>query len=105
MKLRILKFDYCLEIVTSYLIFRDAVITCIINTLTSLLAGAVTFSILGHLALIQETDVGNVVKSGPGLVFLTYPEVVLKLPGSAFWAIVFFIMLVVSASSYLLLFS
>ncbi|KAK9704069.1 Sodium:neurotransmitter symporter family [Popillia japonica] len=75
--------------------YKDAVITCIINTLTSLLAGAVTFSILGHLALIQETDVGNVVKSGPGLVFLTYPEVVLKLPGSAFWAIVFFIMLVI----------
>lgn len=75
---------------------RDAIITCIVNTLTSLLAGAVTFCILGHLALSQETDVGNVVKSGPGLVFLTYPEVVLKLPGSAFFAIVFFIMLVVS---------
>ncbi|XP_022909605.1 sodium- and chloride-dependent GABA transporter 1-like isoform X2 [Onthophagus taurus] len=75
--------------------YKDAVITCIINTLTSLLAGAVTFSILGHLAAELGTNVGTVVKSGPGLVFLTYPEVVLKLPGAAFWAITFFIMLVV----------
>ncbi|GJQ72527.1 hypothetical protein Trydic_g14687 [Trypoxylus dichotomus] len=75
--------------------YKDAVITCVVNTLTSLLAGAVTFCILGHLAVSQNTDVGSVVKSGPGLVFLTYPEVVLKLPGSAFWAIVFFVMLII----------
>ena len=75
--------------------FRDSVITCVINTLTSLLAGVVTFSILGYLAAEQHTSVADVVKKGPGLVFLTYPEVVLKLPGSAFWASTFFIMLVV----------
>ncbi|XP_060529848.1 sodium- and chloride-dependent GABA transporter 1-like isoform X2 [Cylas formicarius] len=74
--------------------YKDAIITCIINTLTSVLAGIVTFSILGHLAHEQHSDVGDVVKSGPGLVFLTYPEVVLKLPGSPFWAATFFIMLV-----------
>ncbi|KAG5900315.1 hypothetical protein JTB14_026323 [Gonioctena quinquepunctata] len=73
--------------------YRDAVITCVVNTLTSVLAGIVTFSILGHLALEQNTDVENVVKSGPGLVFLTYPQVVLELPGSPFWAASFFMML------------
>lgn len=73
--------------------YKDAIITCIVNTLTSVLAGIVTFSILGHLAREQNTDVGDVVKSGPGLVFLTYPEVVLKLPGAPFWAVTFFIML------------
>lgn len=56
-----------------------------------------TFSILGNIAWEQQTDVANVVKSGPGLVFLTYPEVVLKLPGAPFWAATFFIMLVVRA--------
>jgi SNF family Na+-dependent transporter len=75
--------------------YRDALITCVVNTLTCLLAGCVTFSILGHIALEQGAEVSDVVKSGPGLVFLTYPEVVLKLPGAPAWAAIFFSMLVV----------
>lgn len=76
--------------------YKDAMITCVVNTLTSLMAGIVTFSILGHLAYEKgDNDVANVVKSGPGLVFLTYPEVVLKLPGAPFWAAIFFIMLLI----------
>nr|XP_023015829.1 sodium- and chloride-dependent GABA transporter 1-like [Leptinotarsa decemlineata] len=75
--------------------YKDAIITCVVNTLTSVIAGIVTFSILGHLAFEQNSDVGDVVKSGPGLVFLTYPQVVLKLPGSPFWATLFFIMLLI----------
>lgn len=75
--------------------YRDALITCVVNTLTCLLAGCVTFSILGHIAQEQQTQVSEVVKSGPGLVFLTYPEVVLKLPGAPLWAIIFFVMLLV----------
>ena len=42
--------------------------------------------------------VDTVVNSGPGLVFITYPEVVLKLPGGSVWAVIFFFMLVVSAA-------
>ncbi|XP_015432253.1 PREDICTED: LOW QUALITY PROTEIN: sodium- and chloride-dependent GABA transporter 1-like [Dufourea novaeangliae] len=75
--------------------YKDALITCIVNTLTCLLAGCVTFSILGHIASEQGTEVSEVVKSGPGLVFLTYPEVVLKLPGASMWAIIFFVMLLI----------
>lgn len=75
--------------------YKDALITCVVNTLTCLLAGCVTFSILGHIALEQGTEVSEVVKSGPGLVFLTYPEVVLKLPGAPVWAIIFFVMLLI----------
>ena len=65
------------------------------NTGTCLLAGVVTFSILGHMAHNQGVPVENVVNSGPGLVFITYPEVVLKMTGGSVWAVIFFFMLVV----------
>ena len=80
----------------SLCIFRDAIITCIVNTLTCLLAGVLVFSILGYMAFIQEVTIDDVVNSGPGLVFLTYPDLVLNLPGSVMWAVIFFIMLLVS---------
>jgi len=75
--------------------FKDAIITCIVNTLTCLLAGVLVFSILGYMAHIQETTIHEVVNSGPGLVFLTYPDLVLSLPGSVLWATIFFVMLLV----------
>ena len=74
---------------------RDAIITCIVNTLTCLLAGVLVFSILGYMAKVQETTIADVVNSGPGLVFLTYPDLVLSLPGSVIWAVIFFVMLLV----------
>ena len=55
----------------------------------------VTFSILGHMAHNQGMKVEEVVSSGPGLVFITYPEVVLKMTGGSVWAVIFFFMLVV----------
>ncbi len=47
------------------------------------------------MRLCQGVTVDTVVNSGPGLVFITYPEAVLKLPGGSIWAIIFFVMLVV----------
>ena len=77
-------------------ICRDAMITCIVNTVTCLIAGVVTFSILGTIAHSTNSTIDSVVSSGPGLVFITYPEVVLRLPGAPAWAVLFFIMLAVS---------
>ena len=83
----------------NHLLFsRDALITCIVNTLTCLTAGVLVFSILGYMAHLQEKTVQEVARSGPGLVFLTYPELVLSLPGSFIWAILFFAMLLVSST-------
>lgn len=75
--------------------FKDAIITCVVNTCTCLLAAILVFSILGYMAHIQESTIHEVVNSGPGLVFLTYPDLVLSLPGSIAWATIFFIMLLV----------
>ncbi|KAG8036029.1 hypothetical protein G9C98_004608 [Cotesia typhae] len=59
----------------------------------------VLFILLGRAVTLDGaetgTEVSNVVKSGPGLVFLTYPEVVLKLVGAPIWAIIFFFMLII----------
>ena len=80
---------------TKQIHFRDALITCIVNTCTCLTAGVLVFSILGNMAHLQNTDVNSVARHGPGLVFLTYPELVLTLPASFIWAILFFSMLLV----------
>merc|ERR1719167_500984 len=75
--------------------FKDAIITCSVNTLTCLLAGVLVFSILGYMAKLQGSTMEEVVNSGPGLVFLTYPDLVITLPGSVMWATIFFVMLLV----------
>ena len=49
-----------------FLYSRDAIITCVVNTLTCLLAGVLVFSILGYMAKIQETTIADVVNSGKG---------------------------------------
>ena len=51
-----------------FLYSRDAIITCVVNTLTCLLAGVLVFSILGYMAKIQETTIEDVVNSGKGLI-------------------------------------
>ena len=72
---------------------RDAIITCIVNTLTCLIAGVLVFSILGYMAHSKGVEVKDVVESGPGLAFLVYPEVVLTIAPSPLWSALFFIML------------
>lgn len=66
-----------------------------VNSCTCLTAGVLVFAILGYMAFLQDSTVQEVARSGPGLVFLTYPELVLSLPISFFWAIIFFSMLLV----------
>ena len=68
--------------------------------ITCLIAGVLVFSILGYMAHVQETGIDDVVASGPGLVFVTYPDLVLNLPGSVLWAVIFFTMLLVSNQRY-----
>lgn len=88
----------CLIMFGSYNRFRnncyfDAVLVSSLDTLTSLIAGFVIFSVLGHLALELGTTVDKVASDGVGLAFVVYPEALSTLPFAHFWAICFFFML------------
>ena len=68
---------------------------CVVNYLTAFYAGITVFAILGFLAYTIEADVSEVVTSGPGLSFITFPEAILLMPASQLWAILFFLMMIV----------
>ncbi|XP_077361646.1 sodium-dependent proline transporter [Festucalex cinctus] len=74
-------------------VIRDTVIITTGNCLSSFFAGFAIFSVLGHMAWRRGVPVENVAVSGPGLAFVAYPEALALLPGSAFWSVLFFLML------------
>ena len=74
--------------------FRDTLIVCFGNCLTSVFAGFAIFSILGVLAKELGVNVEDVARSGAGLVFIAYPDLVTRLPVTPLWAILFFAMLI-----------
>ena len=63
-------------------ILRDTLIVSIGNCFSSVFAGFGVFSFLGHMAYRNCMSVENVVKSGPGLAFIAYPEAMSLLPAS-----------------------
>lgn len=78
---------------------NSALITSFGNCATSFVAGLAVFSVLGYLAYVRGgVPVEDVVAGGPGLVFVTYPIALAKMPMGQ-WAIgiisfLFFICLV-----------
>ncbi len=74
-------------------IINNAFITGLTDGLTAFIAGFAVFSVLGYLALSKGLPVGDVVKSGPGLAFIVFPQIITKLPFAQFFFFLFFIML------------
>lgn len=74
-------------------ILRDTMIVCIGNCLTSFVAGFAIFSVLGFMATELGVDIVDVAKSGTGLAFEAYPDLVTRLPLPQLWAVLFFLML------------
>ncbi|CAG0892168.1 unnamed protein product [Darwinula stevensoni] len=71
----------------------DAMIVSSLDFLTSIIAGVVVFSVLGHLAHVLQVDVFDVAQDGQGLAFVAYPEAIALLPIPQLWAVLFFFML------------
>lgn len=68
-------------------------LTSFINSATSFSAGFVIFSVLGYMAHSSGQSIEDVATEGPGLVFVVYPAAIATMPGSTFWALIFFMML------------
>ncbi|KAJ6218465.1 hypothetical protein RDWZM_009622 [Blomia tropicalis] len=74
-------------------VHRDALVTSVINSATSFLAGFVIFSVLGYMAHRLNVEVKDIAAEGPGLVFIVYPEAISAMPAGPIWAVIFFLML------------
>jgi len=74
--------------------YRDVMITSTVNCFTSFFSGFVIFTYLGYMAKTQDKTIDTVADQGPGLVFEVYPQAVATLPGSQFWSVIFFFMLI-----------
>merc|ERR1719323_626456 len=82
-------------------IYRDAIMIPIINCATSIYAGFAVFAVLGYLAHVKNVNVADVADSGPGLVFIVYPEALENMPVPTLWSILFFFMMILLGFSSL----
>lgn len=75
-------------------ILKGVLTIALVDAATCIMAGFAIFATLGYLAHNQGKAVEEVVKQGPGLVFIIYPESFSTLPGSQVFAFAFFFMLI-----------
>ncbi|ESO92910.1 hypothetical protein LOTGIDRAFT_120149 [Lottia gigantea] len=73
--------------------YSHTIIVATINSFTSLFSGFVIFTLLGHMAYLQQVPIDKVASSGPGLVFIVYPRALAELPAPQFWCFLFFLTL------------
>uniref|UniRef100_A0A3Q2Y8P4 Transporter n=1 Tax=Hippocampus comes TaxID=109280 RepID=A0A3Q2Y8P4_HIPCM len=74
--------------------YRDSFFLCLLNSGTSFVSGFAIFSVLGYMSQKQGVDIALVAESGPGLVFIVYPQAVSLLPWPQVWSVCFFTMII-----------
>ncbi len=78
-------------------IANNAIIIALADAATAYVGGFAVFSALGYYAHILGKPVSQVLKSGPHLAFVTYPEIISKLPLAPLFGVLFFLMLLTLA--------
>ncbi|CAK8678745.1 unnamed protein product [Clavelina lepadiformis] len=73
--------------------YRDCILVVVFNMLSSFACGLAVFSSLGFVAQKLNTTIDAFQTSGPGLVFLAYPQSLSLLPLSQLWCALLFLML------------
>ncbi|CAG0880902.1 unnamed protein product [Darwinula stevensoni] len=74
-------------------IVKDTLVVTLVNSCTSLIAGFIVFATLGNLSHQFNEPIDAIVADGPELVFIVYPQALLKMPFHSVWAVCFFFML------------
>ncbi|XP_030015863.1 sodium- and chloride-dependent GABA transporter 2-like [Sphaeramia orbicularis] len=74
--------------------YRDTFALCLLNSLTSFVAGFAVFSVLGFMSYELGVDIRTVAESGPGLAFIAFPRAITMMPLPQLWAVFFFIMII-----------
>lgn len=75
-------------------ISKSAIITSLVNSSISIIAGFVVFSTLGYMSLKSGIDISELAASGPSLAFIVFPKALSLIPFASFFALLFFIMLI-----------
>lgn len=76
-----------------------ALLTALINSGYSLLAGCAVFAVLGFMATSQGVPMAQVVSQSIGLAFVAYPKALSLMPGGNLFGALFFLCLVVAGLS------
>lgn len=76
---------------------KTAIQVSLLDTLVAMLAGLIIFPSAFALAANSETIVDSLVAGGPGLLFITLPELFNEMQGAMVWSSMFFLLLGLAA--------
>ena len=82
-------------------VLPSSIIVPLVNLVTSIFAALVLFAFLGYMSVSQKVSIDSFPISGIDLPFVVYPALISMLPGANAWAVIFFLMLIISGANSL----
>jgi neurotransmitter:Na+ symporter, NSS family len=75
-------------------ISKSAIITSLVNSGISIIAGFAVFSTLGYMSHKSGVPISELATSGPSLAFIVFPKALSLIPWAPAFAVLFFVMLI-----------